>query len=176
MHTLKNEKIWANLALLLALFFIALRFVSLENAPYIMDEPIFQSWAMELLAGGKFPWVAMGGSSLPVSYGAEMDLHHSAPCFHLSRLPLFFSTPSYTPRHFFSSTSPSGGLFPPAVAAWTLLLASTSPFLFFFPAMPGTPHFSCPLPPSCSSPMPLLRRARALAAIPGTIRASGPLS
>lgn len=129
----KTEKLLTVGGLTLAILFIALRFVSLGTAPFLIDEPIFQEWALDLLAGGPVKFVGMGGSSLPVSYGSGAVWLYTIPHL-ISSHPLnivIFHTSIYATAFLFFYLAAKKA-FGPLAAAWALLLASTSPFLFFF--------------------------------------------
>lgn len=129
----KTEKLLTAGALTLATLFIALRFACLGTVPFLIDEPIFQEWALDLLAGGPVKFVGMGGSSLPVSYGSGAVWLYTIPHL-LSSHPLnivIFHTCIYASAFLFFYLAAKKA-FGPSAAAWALLLASTSPFLFFF--------------------------------------------
>lgn len=122
-----NEKILIAFALL----FICLRFIFLSYAPYITDEPATQMIADKFLASKQIPFTLFRGSQVHIPYGAGalwfymfVRLFTWNPITIAYAHTLLFSTGFFF--LYFAMKNSAG----PRVAAWSLLFASSSPFLF----------------------------------------------
>ncbi len=127
-NTKKKTHLWL---LVLSFLLVAMRFLSPRIVPFISDEPIFQEWAEQILQTGHWPAVCLGGSSIPISYGAGAVWLYTIPHY------LFPGSLGFTLFHI---TQYSFGflflylglrrMLCPLSAAWALLLAASSPLLF----------------------------------------------
>lgn len=116
-----------------ALLLISLRFFYPGIVQFISDEAIFQEWADEAAHGAGFRLVGMGGSSIPVAYGAGAVWLYQIPHL-LSSHPLAFTlfhTIIYSTCFIFLYLTLRRFL-GRKPASFALLAASSSPFLFFF--------------------------------------------
>jgi hypothetical protein len=123
-----------------------LRFISLELAPFHTDEALFQIWAMDLAAGGEWKWIAMGGSSIAVNYGAGATWIYALPHLFSSNplAPVYFHSALFALAFplFFDALR---RLFGAEKALLGLALALSSPFLFFFGRVTWDTTFFVPL-------------------------------
>lgn len=118
---------------LVALTLVGLRFVGIGTVPFLIDEPYFQIWAEEFARGEKFRLTGMGGSSLPVPYGAGATWLFAIPHFftHHPLAFVLFHTLVYSTGFFFLYLALRTG-FGNRGALWPFALAASSPLLFFF--------------------------------------------
>lgn len=142
----KSEKALFALGCLLVLS----RFVGLHIVPFLIDEPLFQVWAQEMIQNGKIRLVAMGGSSLPVSYGGGAIWLYAIPNA-ITANPMgfvLFHTILYC-SGFFSLFFATRKFFGNKIALYSFLLAASSPFLFFFSRHAWDTTFYMPIMMSC---------------------------
>jgi len=120
-----------------AIFFLIARFLFLGDTLFIADEAKIQLIITDHMNAGTIPLFGLGGSSLPAPYGAfalwvygavrlvtdhPYALVFSHLVFHALGFGLFF----WSLKMLYNKT----------VASWSLLLAASSPFLFFYSRFP----------------------------------------
>lgn len=139
-------KDWERAALLFASGFLALRFIFLGDAPFVVDEPLFQMLLDQHLREGKIPITSFLGSSLPVPYGATALWIYTIP----KLLSSHFMAIVYF--HAFVFTLGAGFFYfgtrlwlGSGAAALALLLAAVSPFQFHYGRHPWDNTFLVPL-------------------------------
>jgi hypothetical protein len=141
---------FAKTALVVGVALVLIRFLSLGNSPFVADEPMFIEMASAWLKGGSFPFTGMSGSSLPIPYGAGAIWFYAISQW-LSPESIFFvylHTTAFSLGFLFLFLAVRR-IYGTAVASWTLMFASSSPFLFFFSRHPWDTTLFVPITAGC---------------------------
>ncbi|MGE3261333.1 MAG: ArnT family glycosyltransferase [Bacteriovoracia bacterium] len=116
---------------------LALRFVSLYDTVFIVDEPLFQLKLDEHIAQGTFPLSSFRGSSIPLPYGAGALWFYAIPrLFSWSPYGLIFFHILAVTLGAFLFLKTIHKKFGEEPARWSGLLMASSPLLFFFSRHP----------------------------------------
>src|SRR3989344_2208041 len=139
----KKEKL---ILLSIAALLIAIRFLYLGTSPFISDEPKFQLLIDEHFAQKTFPLQSFRGSSLPIHYGPTAVWFYALLRFFTAD-PLaiaFYHTIFFCLAFvfFYFGTKKLYGEIP---AAWSLALAASSPYLFYYSRHPWDNTLLIPL-------------------------------
>ncbi len=122
-----------NILFCIGLALVGIRFVELGITPFVADEPVFWAMADDAVRNRAIPLIGTSASSLPVPFGAGAVWIFMLPMA-ISNFPLFitwFHSLIFCLGFFFlfKAVSITYGR---KAAIWSLALAASSPFLFFF--------------------------------------------
>ncbi|MCO5142957.1 MAG: hypothetical protein M9962_07700 [Oligoflexia bacterium] len=127
----KKQNTYEYLLLFTALLLIAFRFFYLSYASYITDEPATQMIVDKVFASGEFPFTLFRGSQVHVPYGAgALWFYMFLRLFTWNPLHIAYAHTTLFCMGFlflYLAMKNSAGK---KVAIWSLLFASSSPFLF----------------------------------------------
>lgn len=126
-----------NIFLGLAAALLAFRFLWLGDAPFAVDEPMFQMLVEDTILAGNFVAKSLGGSSLQVPYGATALWLYAIPHLISKNYISFvvFHTLVFTLGSYFFYLGMKLWM-GRSVAALALLFSATSPFMFFYARHP----------------------------------------